>query len=457
MQRVRELARVAGSALPAWRLGLGSFLLCWVMFLVYYHLKFHINIPPAVSGDEVDYDALGWELAHGRGFTVDTGNPEFRRPYEMAAKSAERFELGPPRQAVIASRPPLYPLAISVLNRLFGRQFWAVRLMDAALMAGTLALIAMILDRRFGGRAVLILLVLFIAVDVRTRLYGRAILTEAMSAFLTSLVILGLMSLQEMRESRRRRVLLWSGVIGVLFGLSLLARTLMVLWVPGLCLIVFWLVRRLGHGFWSGIGGAAGFLLGAGLIVSPWAVRNLQVTGEFMPLGTQGLTQMSAAFGDAVWNTRGVWTNLDPQGFFEEVKTPSQTPLEREIAKAKYSRAKAVEWIRANPGKAVVLFPLKIWQEIRPRSVMELVLFVLTAIGMAVYGRTELGQLLLAVFATNLFAIGITWSVEGRFLVPVLLPIHVFAAVGALWLWAKLTKSRFEENPHAQIQPAGSV
>jgi uncharacterized membrane protein len=91
----------------------------------------------------------------------------------------------------------------------------------------------------------------------------------------------------------------------------------------------------------------------------------------------------------------------------------------------------------------MVLFPLKIWQECRPRSTMELVLFVLAVTGGAACCRTAFGQLMLAIFATNLFAIGVTWSVEGRFLVPVLFPIHVLAAAGALWIGAKASGRQF--------------
>lgn len=443
MRRIRDLLQSEERSVPTWWMGLGSFLLCWSAFLVYYHVKFGLDIPPATSGDETSYDSIGWELAHGRGFAVNTGDPEFRKPYEEAARTAERFELGPPHHEVITYRPPLYPFALSVLNRAVGRQFWAARLMNAALMAATLALIAMVLHRRFGWRAVAIAIVLYIAVDVRTRLYGRAILTEAMSVFLTSVMIVLMLNLQERRESKLRAILFLSALIGMVFGLSLLARTLMVLWIPGLCLILFWIARRLGQNFWTGVGSATAFLVGLGLAASPWAARNLQVTGEFMPLGTQGLVQLAAAFGDEIWESRGVWVNLESKGFFEEVKAPSQSPLEREILKAKFSRERARAWIRSNPVKAMALFPLKIWQECRPRSTMELVLFVLAVTGGAASCRTAFGQLMLAIFATNLFAIGLTWSVEGRFLVPVLFPIHVLAAAGALWIWAKASGRQF--------------
>lgn len=434
MRQLRDILRTWGDSIPAWGVGLLSFLLCWLTFLGYYHWKFDLNEPPATSGDEVSYDSLGWELAHGRGFRINTGEAAFRKPYDDAAKSAERFRLGPPVEGIVTYRPPLYPLALSGLNRIFGRQFWAVRVMDAAFMAGTLCMLTVLLYRRWGWLAVFIAWVLFIAVDSQTRLYGRAILTEAMSLFLTSLMILQLLDLQNLKEPTPRRILVRSLGIGIVLGLSLLTRTLMVLWVPGLMLVLLWILRRLGQSFRLAFAAVALFLMGLGVIVAPWAVRNITLTGELMPLGTQGGSQLSAAFGEEAWREKGVWVNLDRKDFFAPVVKDSQTHLERELQKAKYSQSQAIQWIKANPIKAVVLFPLKIWQECRPRTLGEWIIRLLCLMGAIAIWRTALGQLLLAILAVNFFAIGITWSVEGRFLLPVLLPIHFLAVMGGLWL-----------------------
>ncbi|HUG20686.1 MAG TPA: hypothetical protein VMM56_16980, partial [Planctomycetaceae bacterium] len=44
------------------------------------------------------------------------------------------------------------------------------------------------------------------------------------------------------------------------------------------------------------------------------------------------------------------------------------------------------------------------------------------------------GKLLLAVVLANALAVGATWSVEGRFLVPMLFVQHVMAAFGGWWI-----------------------
>ncbi|VAX40724.1 hypothetical protein MNBD_PLANCTO02-3047, partial [hydrothermal vent metagenome] len=55
--------------------------------------------------------------------------------------------------------------------------------------------------------------------------------------------------------------------------------------------------------------------------------------------------------------------------------------------------------------------------------------------GMILLWKTEYGRVFQGLIATSIFAIGATWSVEGRFLVPLLFLIHVLAAIGC---WAIL-------------------
>lgn len=412
-----------------------SFFVCWLTFITYYVVKFDIDGPPSTSGDEVDYDSIGWELSQGNGFRVDTGDPKFRRPYELAAQEAERFELGPVREHLDTTRPPGFPVLISLLNRLFGRQFWATRVMNAACLAGALACTTLLLSRHVGWPGVALCIFLFVAVDVRTRLYGRAILTEALSLFSTSLLMIALVHLNNVKEfSRNNRMLILAGV-GVLYGVSILIRTLMILWFPGLLLMVYWiLIRQSNRSIRECTVALLMFSLGTVTILLPWCVRNVAVTGAFMPLGTQGQVQLAAAWSDEIWEARGLWINMDQQGAFDAVLDPQLTQVEQELVKAAHAKRLAWDWITAHPIRSVLLFPIKIWQECRPRQWTEWGIGVLAVWGAIVLRRRFLGQLLLAVLATNLFAIGITWSVEGRFLVPVLLPIHVFAAVGGYWL-----------------------
>lgn len=443
----RDVAATAPGTHWNWQLGLLAFSVCWGLFLGYYQVKFGMNVPPSTAGDEVDYDSIGWELAHGRGFSIDTGDPEFRKPYEIAARTENRFELGEPRSQVVTYRPPFFPYVICLLNRVLGRQFWGVRVVNAACMAGTLTLLVLALSWRFGWRAALLAIPLFIIVDVKTRLYGRAILTESSSLLLTSVLCCGLLRISEMQRTDLPRMCKWSGLLGVLFSVCLLTRSLLVLWVPGLVWMLYRTIRHEGLNRVQSTYVVVVFLV-CGLAGStPWAWRNMRVTGEFMPLGTQGQVQLAAAYGDEIWESRGKWVNLDEQHVFDEVTSAEGTRLQQEVAKAKWSRDKAITWIRHNPGKAIALFPMKVFRECQPQSILDAVLLGLACCGAFHLRKNRSGQILMGLILTNFFAIGLTWSVDaGRFLVPVLFPLHFLAAVGLdrgfslMWVASSIAK-----------------
>lgn len=442
--------------LPSWRaspwfIGAVVFLFCWGTFLVYYQVKFDLNVPPSTSGDEVDYDSIAWELSQGRGFRVSTEDDEFRRPYDFAAQDDDRFVLLDRESWIVTYRPPFYPYTMSILNRIFGRQFRATRLMDAAFMAVTLAFLVTFLIKHHGWQSALIALLFFVLVDVRTRLYGRAILTEAMALFWTTLLCYFLMKLADAEDKYWRSLYQQIGLIGVIYGLTLLTRTFVITWLPWLGLLILALVWRLKKSVIQAISAAILFAAVAGLVFLPWAIRNIQVTGKFMPLGTQGQVQLSAAFGDEIWQSQGLWTNLHSQGFYKEVESAGQTRLERELAHAEYSKQRALQWIRSNPFKTLALVPLKIWQECRPRNVTEVIILFFASIGLMTHIRDLKIRILLSIFLMNLFGIAMTWSVEGRFLVPILFVIHVWAAIGAWWCLKLATEVLSRRQPFNQL------
>ena len=442
--------------MPNWLLAALIMSACWGTLVAYYHFKFDLSAPPAASGDEPDYDSMGWELANGRGFRVNSSDPAFRRPYDLAAAHDNLYQLPQSRTDWDTTRPPLYPLAISLLDRIFGRQLWATRVMDAWFIAASCAILVMWTRHRFGILLASASLVLFFLVDVRTRLYGRAILTEAMSMFFVTLLSVAIMRFWESDRSATRHCSVWSAGLGLMTGLCILVRSLMILWLPGLCILLmlaFWVKCR---SWIPSVLCVAWYLLVTTLTLLPWGIRNVTVTGEMMPLGTQGLVQSSAAFSDQAWEARGLWRNLDQDGFFDSVLNDSQTLVESEVAKANFSRKQAMQWITANPGKAAMLFPIKIAQEFRPRNLTELLILILAGIGIPAACCSVDGRILLALLAINAFSIGVTWSVEGRFLVPVLFALHALAIFGVVtlkWMIVGSENENFAGSPTQTCDP----
>jgi len=400
-------------------------LLTWATLLGYYAIKFDLNEPPATSGDEPDYDSLGWELAHGRGYRLNTGDPEFRHPYDLAKQSSERFDLGPARTGAITYRPPLFPFVIAGTDLLAGRQFWLIRVFNSGCLALVCGLLVRILMTCQGILPALVSAGLFVLADFRTRLFGRAILTESLTVLLVTLLIILLV------RQRRAPDLLRTGILGGLFGLAVLTRSMLILWMPGMLLLVGWagVAADLPLRWKSALRHAGLFITCTGLLLLPWMVRNCLVLNALMPLGTQGASQLSAAFSDAAWQAQGEWTNLEQTDFFDTVLEPSQTLLERELAMARYSSRQAKSWVLQHPGKSLALMVMKNLQELRPRSWPVAVIILSGLIGLILGRREPVSQICLALLAVNAVAIGITWSVDGRFLVPLLFAFHYGAGV----------------------------
>jgi 4-amino-4-deoxy-L-arabinose transferase-like glycosyltransferase len=418
-----------------------------VTFVVYAQSKFGLNQPPRTSGDEPGYDSIAWELSRGRGFQLNYADPGFRALYEDAAReNPGLYTLSDDGPQIDVTRPPLYPLLIAATNKLFGRQLWGIRILDALALAIVCGLAVTFLVARWGAVPGVICGVLFILVDTRTRLYARAILTEATAAALVAVFCLCWLTYQQ-RPS-------WRGAVacGLCLGLALLNRTAFLLWIPtlGLALGLVAVCTEQPRNWRRAAAHMLLFGLTCAVVFAPWAARNLSVTGRFLPLGIQGKRQLSAAFGDHAWQARGLWVNLAATDFYEELELEEHSPfLERRLAEADFSSRRAKEWIVSNPLKALALVPLKIGQEFRPRAISEAILLVLSFVGAcAMWPRPE-GKALLAVVLANALAIGATWSVEGRFLVPMLFVQHVFAAFGGWWIAVRLRITPAGPTPRA--------
>jgi hypothetical protein len=409
-----------------------------------------LNCPPTTGGDEPDYDSLGWELSHGRGYQFNFADPGFRAPYDAAARDQpELYFLMSTRVGATAYRPPLFPLVIAGTDVLLGRQFWGIRLINGACVAATCGLVAHVVWRMAGLAPALLGAFVFVVIDYRTRLYSRAILTEAIACVLVALLALAL------TKSARTQRLYWAGVAGIVAGLGVLARNMMAAWLPGIALIIYLVARR----SWPPIEttgtpdrdtsgprpapaprrralAAAGVFLAATVaVLLPWMVRNCVALGAFMPLGIQGLNELSAGYSDVAFATGGVWSNAATRGFFDPIKNPGLPSLAQERTQARYSSGQAKRWVLENPGKALLLAPLKVFHEFRPRSPSEWFILGLALVGLVQLAQGVEGWVFGGLLLTNVVAVAVTWSVEGRFLVPLLFVFHVLAAVG---LWSTL-------------------
>ena len=404
--------------------GIAAFLLTATVYFCWIGLRFGMNMPPSATGDESSYDSMAWELSCGNGFAVNYDAPAFRAPYDEAAETQpELFTLSSSPAGPISFRPPLFSTVAAGLNLVSGRQFFAVRSLNVLLMAATAGLLAWYVCREAGFAAAVIAIVFYL-VDVRSRLYARSLLTEPLACFLATLLTLTLLSLVD--HINRRRLI----IAGLLTGASILTRSIVVLWLPGLTIFLCFVVRGIHKQTWNTVAGNVAVFLAVTLaVVAPWGIRNITLLDRFSPMGTQGLMELSAGYSDVAWDNNGVWQNLSAKGFFDGVDTTGMSNVESELATADVSSAAAQEWIRNNFAKLIPLAFMKVGSEFRPQNLMEFVVLMFAIIGLFRTGRTA--TLVFSVLLmTSAFSIALTWSVEGRFLVPQLFILHALCAVG---------------------------
>lgn len=415
-----------------------------------------LNAPPPIGGDAVSYDALGWELARGGGFSLNLGDPEFLKPYsDVDPATAERLAATTSR-GPIASRPPLLPLVMAGLNRVLGRQFWGIRLVNIFALGTVAALLVWTVCRLAGPIPALIGVVQFLIVDPRVRIASREILTEALACLLIALLTMALVRLVE-------RPRLGTAVLaGALFGLAILLRTMFVLWLPVLVLTV-WLAPRIRLSAMSGdaarqepcspglarqeprssaarptaqrtiaLGALllAGFIFAATIVFAPWGVRNCRVLGRPMPLGTQGMMELSAGHSAEAFARWGMWHNLEESGFFATVDRPNQTALERELARADYSWQQTTAWWQKHLLQVILLPAMKVFQEFRPHMSGDLYVLAFALLGLAVVRGTPEGRIWNAILLATALGVAVTWSVAGRFVFPTVYVLHCAAAIG---------------------------
>jgi 4-amino-4-deoxy-L-arabinose transferase-like glycosyltransferase len=417
--------------------GIAAFLLTATVYFCWIELRFGMNTPPSATGDESSYDSMAWELSCGHGFAVNYDAPDFRAPYDEAARTEpELFTLPSSPSGPIAFRPPLFSTVAAGLNLISGRQFFAGRGLNVLLMAATTGLLAWYVCREAGFAAAFIAIAFYL-IDVRSRLYARSLLTEPLACFLATLLTLTLLGLVD--HVNRRRLI----VAGLLTGASILTRSVVVLWLPGLTILLCLVVRRIHKQTWNAVAGNTALFLAVTLaVVAPWGIRNIMLLDRFSPMGTQGLMELSAGYSDIAWDNNGVWQNLSATGFFDAVDTSGMSNAESELAVADVSSAHAFAWIRNNMAKLIPLAFMKIGSEFRPHNVVEFVVLTFAIIGLFRSGRNA-ALVFSALLLTNAFSIAVTWSVEGRFLVPQLFILHALCAVG---VWSCIHGTLFSLN-----------
>ena len=389
---------------------------------------------PPRHPDGRDYDAIACGLARGQGFAADYRNPDFWAAYPTRTAPHPAAEMNATVDRT-AMRPPALPTALALSHTagrvrsvaLADRSFVPIRLLMIACVAITVGLIARAVTDLAGPLASLALVVpLTIAADWRFREMSRSVLTEAPSLLLmtAAAVVAAHLVAKSRRNDLPTSSLFGPSLgLGVLLGFAVLVRSMTALQLPLLFAGLFLVVRDRRM-----IVAAAAT---TAVVVAPWIVRNVQVAGSDLPLGTQGATELPAGYSDAAWNAGGLWRAESRHAIALE-DPAAVAGIADEVAIARANRDSAKQWAFDHPFRAMALAARKVANEFGSHSAGKLCFWLLAIAGMWQHRRHPLAVVAVLWIASTLASVAVTWSVGGRFLWPVLAMPHIFVAV-SLW------------------------
>lgn len=198
--------------------------------------------------DEGEYDRLALNLAAGKGYINSTDG------------------------APTSLRPPLYPVVLALIYKVFGYNILAVRLIQALIGSFTVILLYGIAYRIFGSAVAF--LTGISASFYMTFVTSTGLLhTETLSTFLIVLISYLIMTADEEKPARLF-------FIGILCGLSTLMKS-STFFIPILAVAAVTVKSKIAHRALSrAMFVSALLLLFFGLTLLPWTIRNYKVFGR---------------------------------------------------------------------------------------------------------------------------------------------------------------------------------
>ncbi|MFO1064496.1 MAG: hypothetical protein U0892_11590 [Pirellulales bacterium] len=439
-----------------------------------------LKLPPKPTGDGPDYENIAFHLWHGKGFSTDWLNDEWREPYAVVERDVSEL-IDPASRpsesqrhayyvqfsrtdglAPTTARPPLYPLVIASIYTIVGRSpngFAAVRIFSAICLALAGAIAAWTTVRTIrsltssnlaivisGSTAIGLSLL-----DRTARSYCTDFLTEPLAMLLTQLLIyLWLSGFRSENESsatfdkngsaQRRRTI----GIGLIAGALVLTRSITLFWLPGLSLLM-WIsgdgaVPRRSENDQPNLRTQRFMQLGmmlvsCMLVLGPWWARNCAVLDRLMPLGTQGPITLLGGYCDEATTAGGEWQGEPELRLRAECRHSfwHRARLERTRSLRKHRRD---EFIATSVNTwNFPLFLMRVVTEWNPYTGKSLIWKILMVIGAVVIITSSLerraGRLLVGLLLINTLTVMVLYSVGGRFLVPTYGIMYSLAAIGA--------------------------
>ncbi len=392
--------------------------------------------PPKPIGDGPDYENIAFQIWDGDGIQFDNQDPGWRAAYEKPDhRYAAQLESTPLIHST-TGRPPLFPIIVSGIYSLLGRNSWgfaAVRLFSASCLAisGALAVmmtVQLISSRRNQASAIAertgiwlggLGAVGFAATNRTLRDYATDFLTEPLALLLMQCFVILTYLLIAGDPQRRRRL---AACAGVSLGALILTRSMFVVWLPALWLLIAWLNPG---GRRSKMGVASLIVLFACLTCAPWWIRNCVVLQTWMPLGTQGAITLLGGYSDAALKSDGDWQAAPERQLRSEL---SQRPefltlasdTERELVVSREASIRVRAWFWNHLDQIPILVGKRVFVHWNPYTGRSLIWKVAILLGIAsiLWHRNRASYLLLGLPLISTVVVAGFYSTGGRFLVP---------------------------------------
>ena len=286
-----------------------------------------------------------------RQYRTRTPNDHFGFGWEMgriARSIAQGHGYGSPygdRTGPTAWEPPLYPYLMAAVFKVFGvytyPSAWALLTINSLLSALTCIPLYLIARKTFGERVALWSARTWAFLPYIWYWSVHWIWDTTFTPLILSLILLLSLELEESREWRH-----WI-IFGLLWGVGALANPTMLAFLP-FCALWIWRQRhRRGLSSLSGVALSSAIFF---LVLTPWLVRNYEVFGRFVFLRDDFGLQLRLGNGDGADGMSRVYLqpNLNELEF-EKFQRMG------ELAYAADCKSLAFDWIRAHPGRFLVI------------------------------------------------------------------------------------------------------
>jgi 4-amino-4-deoxy-L-arabinose transferase-like glycosyltransferase len=263
---------------------------------------------PAVGRfpDEYEYLALTNNLLHGPGFSMDGVH-------------------------LTAFRPPGYPFFLAAI----GSSVIAARVLQFLMLGGIVLLLVRLFPEKDRDAAVLITTIV-VAIYPLFFYTSTTLYPQTLGAFLFVLVLVLVLT-------GRRPWAMWL-LIGAIYGYLILVIPTFLLTLFVLLAVAWWLKIIRWH---------EGALLtaAAAVIVLAWTARNYAEFREFVPVASYSGAQLLIGNCENT-NPVGGSGNIDTQRYGQEARALGLNEFQAD----RYYRDAAIAWIKAHPGRAIVLY-----------------------------------------------------------------------------------------------------